>query len=84
MWRTPEGTDRMRYRDWKTAEIIQTILATGKIPKLEDFLHGSEHLDACREGRIAPDDTLLMVSLDGTLSYTAIRNQTVGSLSGSY
>ena len=69
MWRTPEGADRMRYRDRKTAEIIQTIHATGKIPKFEDVLHGSEYLDACRAGKITPDDTLLMFSLDGAQLY---------------
>ena len=69
MWRTPEGADRMRYRDRKTTEIIKTIHATGKIPTYEDVLHGSEYLDACREGRIGPDDTLLMVSLDAAELY---------------
>ena len=69
MWRTPEGADRMRYRDRKTTEIIETIRATGKIPIFEDVLHGSEYLDACREGKITPDDTLVDVSIDGAQLY---------------
>ncbi|KAF8625281.1 hypothetical protein AX15_005464 [Amanita polypyramis BW_CC] len=83
MWRTPEGADRMRYRNRKTAEIIQTICATGKIPVFEDVLHGSEYIEACRTGKITPDDTLLMFSIDGAQLYRD-KDQTAGSLSGSY
>ncbi|KAK2462167.1 hypothetical protein APHAL10511_005799 [Amanita phalloides] len=68
MWRTPEGADHMRYCDWKMAEIIETILATGKILKF-DVLHGLEYLKACCAGKITPDDTLLMFSLDGAQLY---------------
>ena len=69
MWRTPEGADRMRYRNRKTAEIIQTVCATGKIPTFVDIVHGSEYLDACRAGKIIPDDTHIMISIDGAQLY---------------
>ena len=69
MWRKPEGADRMRYRDRKKAEIIQTICATGKIPTFEDIVHGSEYLDACRAGKITSDNTLIMISIDGAQLY---------------
>jgi hypothetical protein len=69
MWHTPEGTDSMRYCDWKTTEIIQII-------------HGSAYLNTCCEGRITLMTLYSCFHL--THSYTMIRNQTVGSPSGSY
>ena len=38
-------------------------------PAFEDILHGSEYLDACREGRIAPDDVIVIFSIDSAQLY---------------
>ncbi|KAF8337841.1 hypothetical protein F5887DRAFT_920244 [Amanita rubescens] len=44
MWRTPEGADRMRYRNRKTDEIIQKILKEHKISSFEDIFDGFDGL----------------------------------------
>lgn len=69
MWRTPEGADRMRYRNRKTDEIIQKIIDEGKISCFEDVLHGSEYLEAHRSDKIGPDDILVMFAIDDAQLY---------------
>ncbi|KIL54984.1 hypothetical protein M378DRAFT_18358 [Amanita muscaria Koide BX008] len=69
MWRTPEGADRMRYRNRKTDEIIQKIFDERKISSFEDVFHGSEYIDACRDKRIHPNDVFVMFSFDGAQLY---------------
>ena len=69
MWRTPEGADRMRYRNRKTDEIIEKIIDEGKISCFEDVLHGSEYLEAHCSDKIGPDDILVMFAIDGAQLY---------------
>lgn len=59
----------MRYCDWKTAEIIQTICAMGKIPTFDDIVYGSKYLDTCCAGKVTPNNTLIMISIDDAQLY---------------
>ncbi|KAK2467336.1 hypothetical protein APHAL10511_000571 [Amanita phalloides] len=69
MWRTPEGADRMRYRNHKTDEIIQKILKEHKISSFEDIFDGFEYINACRDNKIHPDDVFVKLSIDATQLY---------------
>ena len=69
MWRTPEGADRMRYRNRKTEEIIQKILKEHKISSFEDIFDGFEYIDACRDKKIHPDDVFVKLSIDAAQLY---------------
>ena len=69
LWRTPDGADRMRYRNRKTEEIIQELKRSGKIPKIEDVFHGTEYLDRHLSGKIGPDDVVVVFTVDGAQLY---------------
>ena len=69
LWRTPDGGNRMRYRNRKTDEILEELQRSGRIPTYEDVLHGSEYLDAHCKGKIGPDDVMIMLSVDGAQLY---------------
>lgn len=42
LWRTPDGGNRMRYRNRKTDEILEELQRSGRIPTYEDVLHHQE------------------------------------------
>ena len=66
LWRTPEGADRMRYRNRKTHEVMQQLNQNhGIVTTYEDVFHGLKYINAIRAGKINPDDTLIFFSLDG-------------------
>ena len=70
LWRTPDGADRMRYRNRKNQDIAATLHANGyQLPALDDVFHGLEYLNAVRAGQVADDDILLMYSIDGAQLY---------------
>jgi hypothetical protein len=70
LWRMPEGADRMRYRNRKTQEIIEQLTRNhGVMPTYEDIFHGREYLNAVRAGKIRPNDTLILFSIDGAQLY---------------
>ncbi|KIL55577.1 hypothetical protein M378DRAFT_90704 [Amanita muscaria Koide BX008] len=73
LWRTPEGADRMHYRNRKTEQIVATLHSNGyQLPVLDDVFHGAEYLDAiraARAGQIRDNDILLMYSIDGAQLY---------------
>ena len=70
LWRTPDGADRMRYRNRKTNEIMAELRNNGnRISVYEDVFHGSAYLQAVCERKIGQDDIFLMFSLDGAQLY---------------
>ena len=70
LWRTPEGADRMRYRNHKTNKIMQQLNQNhGVIPIYEGVFHGLEYINAVLAGKIHPNDTLIFFSLDGAQLY---------------
>jgi hypothetical protein len=70
LWRTPEGAERMLYRQRKTNEIINQLRKNnGRVPVYDDIYHGSEYFNAWRTGQIKKDDMLLMFSIDAAQLY---------------
>jgi hypothetical protein len=65
-WRDPTGAHNMKYRSHCTARILQGI----QIPSgFDDYIHGSDYLDAVKTGKIKDDDIVLMFSIDGAQLY---------------
>ena len=70
LWRDRRSAERMSYRKRKTLEIIEELLSNdGHLKAIKDFLYSLEYLDAVRSGRIQPEDTVLMLSIDGAQLY---------------
>jgi hypothetical protein len=70
LWRDCRSAERMSYRRRKTEEIIQELrLNNGYLKTIKDFLYSLEYLEAVRSGRIRPQDTVLMFSMDGAQLY---------------
>ncbi|KAL0947452.1 hypothetical protein HGRIS_013559 [Hohenbuehelia grisea] len=60
----------MRYREQRTAEILEELTQTnGILNKLDDFVCGSEYLDMVRKGIIRDGDMVLVYSIDGAQLY---------------
>ncbi|KAF8806951.1 hypothetical protein BYT27DRAFT_7292543 [Phlegmacium glaucopus] len=71
LWRDVQSAERMSYRRRKTKEIIEELqLNDGHLKDIKDFLYSLEYLDAVRSGRIQPEDTVLMFSIDGAQLYS--------------
>ena len=71
IWRTPEGADSMGYCASFTDKIIHELQENDRrhISPYVDFFNGSDYLDAVQDGRIAPTDMVLMMSIDGAQLY---------------
>ena len=70
LWRDRHSAERMSYRKRKTQEIIEELQSNnGHLKSINDFLYSMEYLDAVRSGRIQPEDTVLMLSIDGAQLY---------------
>jgi hypothetical protein len=70
LWRDRQSAERMSYRKRKTQEIIAELQSNdGHLKAIKDFLYSLEYLDAVRSGRIQPEDTVLMLSIDGAQLY---------------
>lgn len=70
LWRSPEGADRMRYRERKTREIIRELERNdGQVSAYEDVFNGQEYLQAVDRGDIGDNDVMCMFSLDGAQLY---------------
>lgn len=71
LWRNPQSSHRLRYRQRKTREIIENLHRNnGKLSAFEDFFHGSDYLEQVRNGNITDDDLVLMFSIDGAQLYS--------------
>ncbi|EKM56153.1 uncharacterized protein PHACADRAFT_64480, partial [Phanerochaete carnosa HHB-10118-sp] len=82
MWRSSVGAEGMSYRTRCTAKIMKEITRQAEHqdgnfefspPELDDYIHGTDYLEAALNGFIGEDDTVLMLSLDGAQLY---RNKT--------
>jgi hypothetical protein len=71
LWRHPDTAGAMRYRARRSQEILNQRNAEGHIDieAYDDFLCGSEYLDAFENGRINDHDTTLLLSIDGAQLY---------------
>lgn len=71
LWRTPEAADSMGYRVRFTDRILNELQDNGgkRISSFTDFFDGADYLEAAQDGRIGPDDMVLMLSVDGAQLY---------------
>lgn len=66
------GAEELKYRLDKTTQVMEELLRKEEgaiLDQYDDFLDGSEYTDAVRDGRIKPDDIVLMLSIDGAQLY---------------
>ncbi|KAN0087915.1 hypothetical protein V8E55_006536, partial [Tylopilus felleus] len=69
-WRHPDTAHKMRYRLRRTEEVFEDVQQNNVFVKqYDDVFCGEGYLDAIQKGRIGPDDTLLMFSIDGAQLY---------------
>ena len=72
LWRTPSGAENMRYRSQRTEEILEELEASDGINNVyDDFLHGSDYLEAVANGHITSNDMVLLLSIDGAQLYAS-------------
>jgi hypothetical protein len=70
LWRNPESANSIRYRERRTKEIFEELQRNaGRLDAYNDFLHGRDYLEAVADGRIKPEDMVLMFSVDGAQLY---------------
>ena len=69
LWRSPDGATKMRYRAEQTEKIMEELAEDPNISTYSDFYHGALYTEAVQEGRVGPDDMLLMLSIDGAQLY---------------
>jgi hypothetical protein len=83
LWLHPDHTEKMRWRDERTKEILNQLKETDGVPDVyEDILHGKQYLDACQSGKVKDGDSVLMFLIDGAQLYP--NSQIVGSTYGFY
>ncbi|KAJ8690902.1 hypothetical protein PTI98_012298 [Pleurotus ostreatus] len=69
-WASEEGANDMRYRQRRTDELLERLRQNGgKLDVYDDFLCGSDYLEAVINGDITNDDTLLIFSMDSAQLY---------------
>ncbi len=69
-WRSPESATAMRYRKESMAQILASCGATGiTVPEYDDWIHGSEAINAALNGDINEDSSVLLLSWDGAQLY---------------
>ena len=66
LWRHPESAEKMHYHRNKTQQILDMLLINdGLVNTYDDIFCGSAYLQGVYNGTITPDDTLLMISING-------------------
>ena len=65
LWHAPESAKRIRHWSERTQQIIDELQRTGKIAEYDDIYQGSDYLCAVNEGKITPNDVVLLLSIDG-------------------
>ena len=70
-WQAPEGADRMRYRNRKTAATIARLNNNPGQPIdwYDDIFDGYQYLEAVKSGLIKEDNTMVAFTLDGAQLY---------------
>jgi len=70
LWRNPHDAKAMRYRLLKTQKILEALQeSNGEQEFWDDACCGSDYLEAFTSGKIAQDDMVLMLSIDGAQLY---------------
>jgi hypothetical protein len=70
LWRSPDSAKAMRHRSVETRAVLENLRNNGnEINTWEDIYHGTEYLDAVRNGRIKENDMVLLMSIDGAQLY---------------
>ncbi|GJF00738.1 hypothetical protein PsYK624_170380 [Phanerochaete sordida] len=76
MWRSPKGAEAMSYRQHCTAPFSNSFKPKRSIhhppsfPSVpEDYIHGSDYIEAVLCGDIGDNNTVLMLSFDGAQLY---------------
>ncbi|KAJ3558416.1 hypothetical protein NM688_g939 [Phlebia brevispora] len=72
LYRTPEGAEAMTYRQRCTESIKKEIEKTNgnlNIDEIQDYIHGTEYIEAVDRGDITDDNIVLLLSMDGAQLY---------------
>jgi hypothetical protein len=69
LYQDPESTTHVHYLHKERSHVLSEIDLKGYLDEYSDVLHGTEMIDAFQDGRIGPDDIVLMFSIDGTQLY---------------
>ncbi|TFK76581.1 hypothetical protein BDN72DRAFT_809271 [Pluteus cervinus] len=66
LFRSPQGAQRMHYRDRHSTELGAAIAANqGKIDNFDDILSGSDYWEAYKTGKFDKNDVFVLLSFDG-------------------
>ncbi|KAI5896870.1 uncharacterized protein SCHCODRAFT_01200310 [Schizophyllum commune H4-8] len=73
--RGPETSHLMRYRQRCTEAVLEELNANEGVrtSPYRDYIDGAAYLEAVDDGRISPDDSVVVLSMDGAMLY---RNKT--------
>ncbi|GAW10278.1 hypothetical protein LENED_012525 [Lentinula edodes] len=71
LWRTTEGAASMQYRQNCTKAAFEELERNNgvKVSAYKDFFDGSDYLEAVAEGKIADNDMVVLLSIDGAQLY---------------
>ena len=70
MHRHPLTAAEMKYRQQRTQEIFDLLeINPDGLEAYDDWICGEDYLQAVRDGRISPEDPVLMLSIDGAQLY---------------
>jgi len=70
LWRSPEGSQNMRYLDQRTEELLAELEdSNGHVKTYDDICCGSDYIKLAGTGTIKPGDVMLMLSIDGAQLY---------------
>ena len=70
LWCHPESAAHAKYLDACTHEIIEELKCNNRLlDSYDNFLHGTEFLQAVESGRIKPGDMVVMFLMDGAQLY---------------
>ncbi|TFY59006.1 hypothetical protein EVG20_g7947 [Dentipellis fragilis] len=67
--RSPHMAEHMQYRHYRMQDIEAEIREKSRIQVFDDLYCGRDLQDAINQGHIAPDDTVLLFSIDGAQLY---------------
>ncbi|TFY76397.1 hypothetical protein EWM64_g7614 [Hericium alpestre] len=67
--RMPEMAEKMQYCSKCMQEIIAELEANHRIDVYDDLCHGTDLLNAVKQGNITDNDTILLFSIDGAQLY---------------
>ena len=70
MYRSRRGAEAMRYRRIRTQQVLNELAANrGVLDVYDDYITGSEYIEAVRSGNIGDHDIALLLSVDGAQLY---------------